>query len=260
LAELEESVLSALTDRSQRALTLNLLIGDPTGAGIAASDAPAEPAAADQNVGVLVAQAVQASPEVAQLEANVALSREQKKIAGESLRPRLDLDASLSVAGLGDQRVPPAFEQFGGLDAVGAHVGLTFEAPLDDTRRQAQVASAGLAQRISEKQLEATRQRLQNDVQSSYTVQSAAFERLRVTRETVRVAERQTEAERQRFQAGASIAIQVQQAEDSLRQAELRFERARVDWTLAEIDLAHLSGRLLERYDGGVRKLRAAGG
>jgi outer membrane protein TolC len=74
-----------------------------------------------------------------------------------------------------------------------------------------------------------------------------------------RVNTEQAEAERQRLSAGASIAIVVQQAEDSLRQAKLRLERARVDWTQAEIDLAHLSGRLLARYREALERVQQAG-
>jgi outer membrane protein len=259
-AELDETVLASTTDRYQRALGIGLLLGDPArGSGFVPSDSPEEPAAASEPVNSTIAQALRVSPELAQLEQNVALAEQQLKIAGDALRPRLDLDASVGVAGLGDQRVPPAFEQVGSFEAVSAHVGLTFEAPLNDQRRQSQVASARYASQISQKQLESTRQRLQNDVLVAYSVRNTALERMNVTRETVRVAEQQADAERQRFTAGASIAIVVQQAEDSLRQARLRFERARVDWTQAEVDLAHLSGRLLDRYAEALQRLKDAG-
>jgi outer membrane protein TolC len=256
-AELDETVLASTSDRYQRALGIGLLLGDPgRGGGFVPSDSPAEPAPSTEPAATTLAQAVSASPELAQLQENVALAEQQLKIAGDALRPRLDLDASVGVAGLGNQRIPPAFEQVGNLEAVSAHVGLTFEAPLSDQRRESQVASARYASQISQKQLQATRQRLQNDVLVALSVRNTALERLGVTRETVRVAEQQAEASRQRFTAGAAIAIEVQQAEDSLRQARLRLERARVDWTQAEIDLAHLSGRLLDRYQEALNRLK----
>jgi outer membrane protein TolC len=255
-AELDETVLASTTDRYQRALGMGLLLGDPARApGFVPSDSPEEPTPSSEPIGSTLAQALTVSPELAELEQNVALAEQQLKIAGDALRPRLDLDASVGVAGLGNQRLSPAFEQVGGLEAVSAHVGLTFEAPLNDQRRQSQVASARYASQISQKQLEATRQRLQNDVLTAFSIRNTALERMKVTRETVRVAEQQAEAERQRFLAGASIAITVQQAEDSLRQARLRLERARVDWTQAEIDLAHLSGRLLDHYQDALARL-----
>jgi outer membrane protein TolC len=152
------------------------------------------------------------------------------------------------VQGFGNQRIPPAFEQAGRFEAVSAGVGLTFEAPIDGTRRRAQIASALLDTHIAAGQLEATRQRLRSDVLSALSARESAEKRVQVASETVRVAGAQAEAERRRFAAGTSIAIQVQEAEDSLRQAELRLERARVDRTLSDVTLAYLRGRLLERY------------
>jgi outer membrane protein len=259
-AELDETVLASTTDRYQRALNIGLLVGDPgRGGGFVASDSPEEPGGSSEPMSTTIAQALTSSPELAQLEQNVALAEQQLKIAGDALRPRLDLTGSVGVAGLGNQRVPPAFEQVGNLEAVSASVGLTFEAPLSDQRRQSQVASARYASQITQKQVESTRQRLQNDIMVAYALRNTALERMNVTRETVRVAEEQADAERQRFTAGASIAIVVQQAEDSLRQAKLRLERARVDWTQAEIDLAHLSGRLLSRYQEAIERLKQPG-
>ncbi|HEY8942755.1 MAG TPA: TolC family protein, partial [Polyangiaceae bacterium] len=197
---------------------------------------------------VALADAEKASPELAQLSTQIKLVQDQLQIAGDPLRPRLDLDAWVQVQGLGNREVPPAFEQAGRLEAVSAHVGLTFEAPLDGTRRRSQIASARLAKHIAEKQLEATRQRLRSDVLSAIASREAAETRVQVASETVRVAGSQAEAERRRFAAGISIALQVQEAENSLRQAQLRFERARVDWMISEIQLAYLRGRLLERY------------
>lgn len=248
-AELEEAVLSSLTEREQRALAIALLMGAPgESRELVPSDAPAEPVDAADALSETLTLALTASPELAELEANVELAEQQLVIAGDALRPRLDLDGFVQVSGLGDRRVPPALEQVGTFEAVSAQVGLTFEAPLTDQRRKAQVASARYARDIGRKQFEATRQRVENDVRLAYAVRRAAFERLAVARETVRVAEAQADAERQRFAAGASIAIQVQQAEDSLRQARLRLERARVDWTRSQVELLHLSGRLLPRY------------
>ena len=97
------------------------------------------------------------------------------------------------------------------------------------------------------------RQRIHADVRSALAARDSAEERVKLAEQTERVARTQAEGERRRFQAGASIAIQVQVAENSLRQAELRLERARVDWVLSELSLAFLRGRLLERYRAHAR-------
>jgi outer membrane protein TolC len=258
-AELDEAVVLASTERRQRSLALALLLADPRGATteLVTSDSPAEPAPGPIDVAGAVADAERASPELAEARTRIQIVRDQARIAGDASRPRLDLDAHVAVRGFGNQRVPPAFEQAGRFEAVSAGVGLTFEAPIDTTRRRAQIASAQLDTHIAEGQLEATRQRLRSDVLSALSARDSAEKRVQVAAETVRVAGAQAEAERRRFAAGTSIAIQVQEAEDSLRQAELRLERARVDRTLSDVTLAYLRGRLLERYRAVTTRLPA---
>jgi outer membrane protein len=259
-AELDEAVVLAVTDRRQRSLSLGLLLGESAGAGpeLATSDSLPEPIAGPADTAGALADAEKASPDLLQLQAQIEIVQDQLKIAGDPLRPRLDLDAYVQVQGLGNREVPPAFEQAGRLEAVSAHVGLTFEAPLDGTRRRSQIASAQLSQHIAKKQLEASRQRLRTDVMSALAARDAAEKRVEVASETVRVSGSQAEAERRRFTAGISIALQVQEAENSLRQAQLRLERARVDMVLSEIALAYLRGRLLERYRGVLARLPQA--
>lgn len=260
-AELDEAVVLATTERKQRALALAVLLAESGGAGaeLVTTDAPPEPTAAPLDAESVIAEAERSSPELARLKTQIELTRDQLLIAGDPLRPRLDLGAWVEVQGLGNRSVPPAFEQVGRLDAVSAHVGLTFEAPLDGTRRRAQIASLELSRHIAEKELEAARQRLESDVRSAIAAREAAEKRVLVAAETVRVASAQADAERRRFAAGISIALSVQEAEDSLRQAQLRLERARVDWNLAEIQLLYLRGRLLERYRSVVARLAPSG-
>lgn len=259
-AELDESVVLAITDRRQRSLALGLLLGEPSQAGtdLATSDSLPEVAASSEEAAAALADAERASPELAQLRTQIQLAQDELRTRGDPLRPRLDLDAYVRVEGLGNREVPPAFEQVGRFQAVSAHVGLTFEAPLDGTRRRSQIASAELGQHIARKQLESAVQRLRSEVLSQVAARASAEQRVQVATETVKVTRAQTEAERRRFAAGISIALQVQEAENSLLRAELRLERARVDWVLSEVSLAYLRGRLLERYRGVLARLPQA--
>lgn len=258
-AELKEAVVLSVTDRRQRSLALGLLLGEPASVGVelATADSLAEPVPAPLDSAAALNEAERASPELAELETQILIVEDQLKIVGDPLRPRLDLDAYVQVQGLGNREVPPAFEQAGRLEAVSAHVGLTFEAPLDGTRRRSQIASAKLSQQIARKQVEVVRQRLRTEVLSAIASRDAADTRVQVASETVSVSSAQAEAERRRFTAGISIALQVQEAENSLRQAQLRLERARVDWRLSEVALAYLRGRLLERYRGVLARMPA---
>lgn len=257
VAELEEAVLAAETDVRQRELSLSRLLGvqREVGAGMRAADVPAPPTADEPSEAAAVADALKNSYTRRQLQAQLAIAKDQLKIAGDPLRPRLDLDAYVQAQGLGNTRVPPAFEQFGRFDAVSAHVGLTFEMPLTDTRRSSQIQAAQLSAHIAEQQIEENELEVRSGVASAIAARRAARDRLTLSSQTEEIAKQQAEAERARFLAGGSIAITVQQAEDSYRQAQLRVQRARVDLVLADMNLAALRGALLARYADAVKEL-----
>jgi outer membrane protein TolC len=260
LAVLDEAVLAARTVVRQRELSLSQLLGQSSavGEGLSASDAPAAATDDEPALPSAVNDALRNSYARKQLQTQLAIVKDQLKIAGDPLRPRLDLDAYVQAQGLGNQRVPPAFQQFGQMEAVSAHVGLTFEMPLSDTRRSSQIQAAQLAAHVAEKQLQENELTVRSSVASAIAQRRAARERLQLASQTEKIARQQAEAERARFLAGSSIAITVQQAEDSYRQAQLRVQRARVDLVLADLDLAELRGNLLERYADAVQHLPAA--
>ena len=259
VAQLEEDVLAAQTDARQRELTLAQLLGEPGGVGksLSATDSPEPPTADDPAEASAVSEALQNSYARRQLRTQLAILKDQLKIAGDPLRPRLDLDAYVQAQGLGNRSVPPAFEEFGRFDAVSAHVGLTFEMPITDTRRTSQIQAAQIAAHITEKQLEDNELTLRSSVASTIAQRRAARERLELSSQTEKVAHEQADAERARFLAGGSIAITVQQAEDAYRQAQLRVQRARVDLVLADVALAQVRGQLLTRYADAVKRLPA---
>jgi len=203
-----------------------------------------------------VDDALAASFELKRLQAELQLAQYQAKIAGDSLRPSLNLDASLSAQGLGNRAVFPAFEQFGQMDAVSAQVGLTFETPITSSRKSAQIQSALLAAHITEKQIESERQQLRTDVQSAIARRNAAKSRYELAQVTEKVAGQLAEGQRGKFLAGTALAIEVQKADDSHRQAQLRVQRARVDLVEGELDLLHLRGKLLERYAEVLKNLK----
>jgi outer membrane protein len=249
LAELEESVVVAATTRRQRSLTLAQALGraDRSGPELESSDTPPNVAIEDVEQRA-IDEALAASYQLKSLDAQLQIAQYQAKIAGDGQRPRLDLDAYVQAQGLGNGDLPAAFGQAGRGEAVSAHVGLTFQTPLTNTRRNAQIQNALLSAHIAQKSIEAARQQLRSDVTSALAQRAAAASRVSLAEQTEKVAGEQAEGEKARFLAGTSIAIQVQQADDSHRQAQLRVQRARVDLVEADLDLLHLRGRLLERY------------
>ncbi|HXK18247.1 MAG TPA: TolC family protein [Polyangiaceae bacterium] len=259
LAQLDEEVLAAQTDVRQRELGLAQLLGEPGGVGesLGAADSPEAPTADEPAESSAVNEALQNSYVRKQLQTELAILKDQLRIAGDPLRPRLDLDAYVQAQGLGNRSVPPAFEEFGRFDAVSAHVGLTFEMPITDTRRSAQIQAAQFAAHVAEKQLDSNELSIRSSVASAIAQRRAARQRLELSSQTEKVAHAQADAERARFLAGGSIAITVQQAEDAYRQAQLRVQRARVDLVLADLALAQVRGQLLTRYADAVKRLPA---
>jgi len=256
VAEQEESMVQQATDQRQRALALAQAIGqvERTGPDLRAADLPPDVSVDDASAQA-VDDALAASYQLKQLQAELQVAQYQAKIAGESLRASLNLDASLSAQGLGNRAVFPAFEQFGNMDAVSAQVGLTFETPLTSTRKNALIQNALLSAHITEKQIEGTRQQLRADVQSALARRNAAKSRFELAQVTEKVAGELAEGQRGKFLAGTALAIEVQKADDSHRQAQLRVQRARVDLIEGELDLLHLRGKLLERYADILKQL-----
>jgi outer membrane protein TolC len=249
VAQQEGSLVAAATDVRQRALTLALELGqaERQGPDLSSADSPPDPTPDEIGEGA-IAEALAASYELKQLQAQLKIAQDQATIAGDALRPQLNLNATLSSQGLGNREVSPAFDQFGRLQAWGAQVGLSFETPVTDTRRSAQVQGALLSAHIAEKQIEVARQQLRTDVRSALARRDAAKRRLELALITEKVARDQADGQRGKFQAGTALAIEVQQADNADQQAQLSTQRARVDVVEGELDLLHLRGKLLERY------------
>lgn len=258
LAEQEESMVAQATDRRQRALVLAQALGQAgrSGPDLRSADTPPDVNVDDASTQAAVEDALAASYELKRLQAELQVAQYQAKIAGDSLRPSLNLDASLSAQGLGNRAVFPAFEQFGKMDAVSAQVALTFETPVTNARRNAQIQSALLTAHITEKQMESERQQLRTDVQAAIARRNAAKSRFELAQITERVAGQLADGQRGKFLAGTALAIEVQKADDSHRQAQLRVQRARVDLIEGELDLLHLRGKLLERYTDVLKQMK----
>lgn len=249
VAQLEESVVQAETTKEQRALELGRLISAEDGSNLTA--AREEPSAGKSPTRADIESALRAgSVELAELESQVKLARSRAEYAGDASRPRLDLEAYLESTGV-SERVPKAFERSGRMSWITAHVGLVYEMPLDDSKRKADRQNALLAVRIAEHNLKAARDRISADATLSLASERAATRRLALAQRTLELAEKTHEAEKARFELGQSIAIQVQEAEDAVRQAKLRVARAKVDLTQEQIGMLHLSGRLLQSMNGG---------
>jgi outer membrane protein len=245
VATRDEDVVRAESERSHRAAELARLLGaaqSPESVGVP-PDGPPEP---PEEQGDLRTEAIGASPALRVLASAVALASVQAETAGDALRPRLDLDGYLQAQGLAYDDVPAALRQLAKGEALSAHIGLTFELPLDDTQHRAQRDRALLAVDTAGHKLEEGRQQVLASLETLRQAEISARQRVALAGQTREFALRQASAEEARFTTGGSTAIQVLQAQDAVRTAELRVARARTDLAQAHLSVVHLVGRLLQ--------------
>jgi outer membrane protein len=250
VAELDEAVVVSQLDREQRALALSLQLGS-VGDGAekmqAAAVEPPEMAALPLLV-ELREDARRNSPELAELDTQIAQARERYVTAGEQERARLDLEGWVQIEGLGNDEVPPALEQYATFGALSAHVGLVYEFPVTGSRYDKQRTAAQRAIDATEARRDALAQRVDSQLSQLVSQAKAARQRHALALKTIEVAKNQRQAAKARFDLGDGLAIEIQRAEDALQRAQLRATRARVDFILATIAIDHLTGRLLRRY------------
>jgi outer membrane protein TolC len=249
LASLEEAIVAAEEERVRLGVELGRLMGAPELGGRLATEEAEQPPVpeTDPSLRDALKDAVNGSPEVLELAAALALSQERAEVAADELRPRLDLQGWVQAQTLGNDELGPVFEQYGQSEAYSAYLGLLYELPLDDRRRQAKRAAAALEVEINRQQLVAARDRVTASVRSAVEKLLSARKRVAFAGQTLEAAEKQAQAERERHSFGAAIYVQVREAEEAVREAGLRLERARVDVVQADIALQGLTGALARK-------------
>ena len=249
VAELEESLVTARTNESSRALELLRLTGSaeeiPKSEEWAADSPPDELPTINQND--LQRAVLLDSVELAELEAQVQTARVRAEVAGDELRPRLDVDGFIETRGLGAEPAS-ALSRASEFGWVAGHVGLTFELPMDSSRKNAARQSALLAVSTARANLRAARDRVESEAAQAWLAMKAAEQKLVLARTTRAIAQKAHEAARGRFELGLSITLQVQEAQENVRRAQLREARARVDVAAQATVLKHLSGALLGEF------------
>jgi len=183
------------------------------------------------------------SPALAEQSEALRLAREQRRTAGDEYRAQLNAQTWVEAEG-GSGQLGSSLRQTGTMGAVGVYAGLTFINTLDEKRLRASRAQAAKAVALAEANLAVTTQQLETTALQTRQKAEQARAILHAASVTLEVATQQAENERQRFTLGASTPLDVQVAEDTLRQARLRVLRAKVDEIKARISLDHAMGEL----------------
>jgi outer membrane protein TolC len=249
VAEREQDVLAAEITVRQQQVELSRATG--AGAGVAASldVSAADPPEARRHLASDVQRAAEeASYSLAEQRLSLEAAQNTLLTAAESTRPRLDVQAWLKTDGLGNQSITPALEQLGRSSNVSANVGLVFELPLSSERHSAQQQSAEFAVRAATERVEAAKQQVLADAAAELATLEQAQQTVELARRSAEVSMRNAIAQRRRLANGSAIPVEVREAEDSLRRAQLSVERARVNAVQAEVRLGHFTGELLARW------------
>ena len=195
----------------------------------------------------IVEKAVIASPSVAAAEATVSLQEERLRVAGESERQRLDVTGWLEARTLGTNEVAPVVTDLSKGDVLAGYVGVVYELPLDKRKRDGERAVARIGVETARQTLETQKNRVVTEVATAHDDLLTAKKRIEMARETFALATAEAEAQRERYRLGAALFTTVRDAEETVREAELRLTAASVDAVKAQISIEQLTGALLNR-------------
>lgn len=247
VAELDQSVLDAEVLVRTRTVELHRAQGRTSTEAIDLSSvtAPELPTVDDTEA---LNAAEEASFSVTQARLAQERAETNFRSAADATRPRLDATAWLQTQGLGNGDAVAGLQQLGSFGNVSGNVGLVFELPLSGEQHEAQVGSARVAINAAKERVAAATVQVRADTTTELTTLAQARSRLALATRTVAVSERSADAQEKRQKNGAATALEVREAQESLRRARLAIERSRVDALKADVRLSHLTGRLLPKW------------
>lgn len=249
VATRDEAILNAVRVYRQRELELWQKLGMVGDQGAGAIQAESEPMATLPARDVAERGALTESAELKQLMSSVDLARLKATTAAEPHRTRLDLDAYIQQQILATE--PKGEDAWvSKLNAFSAFVGLTLETPVSRDRARAEAAKARLATEIAQQNLREARQRVLAQVGILHDRGLSGEQAIALTERTLEIAKQQLAAEQARYATGSATSLQVLEAEEEVRNAQLRVARLRADFVESVLAIAHYTGDLLGRYVG----------
>ncbi|MFO0615780.1 MAG: TolC family protein [Polyangiaceae bacterium] len=253
LASIEDQLSQAKATRTTRAVALGRLLGmdAKSSAELEPTDSlPMLPAIGTEDA--LVSSALDGSPDLASLRAGIDSAKLRVDTAIDADQPQLDLFATGQV---GTQ-----FANYGGdYTLLGARPvfslvgGLSLELPLGSGSAPSERARAVAQLHAAQDRYQAKVDQIVADVASKRVDALSAASGVRLAEKTVDVSRRLAKAEQDKFALGTGDASDVVKAEESVREAELRLLRARVDAVTGGYALEHATGSLLDGAGAAMR-------
>jgi outer membrane protein len=198
----------------------------------------------------LMVYAEQNRMEMLELELRLLADAASIRLDRNQLLPKLDLDASYRVNGLG-RSSQDSWRLLEGHGFADWSVGATLEVPLGNEGAKNRLRQSVLTrlQRLTSR--ESRKLLIRQEVLDATDRIEAGWQRVLATRQATILSTRSLQAEQRQFDLGASTSTDVLLSATSLAEARLLEVQAVVDYQLAQVDLAAATGVLL-----GAAKIR----
>lgn len=249
IATREEDMLGAELAVVERSIALRRAVGMPIGAGelglrVAADLAPSD---ATWDLGQLTERAFAASPELAQLDKQDAITRLDIEVTENGLLPQLD--AALTLGPIGqDEEFGAAWAHLARLKSLGIAGALTFQHSIgqEDVKGRARELREG--RRVLQVNAFDVRAQIAEAMARAVAQLELAKRRIALSQRAIDLASENIQIETDRFNLGKSTNFDVLNRQEELRQAELRRSQAMIDWHKAEAVVQALTGDILPIY------------
>ncbi len=251
VATREEAILNARLAYRQRELELLEKMGATDQPELSALRAESEPVAALPARDAAERGALAESAELKELFSSSQLAQLEQRTATDQYRAKLDFTAYVQGQGL-LYNTPDDNLWLNQFNAISGMVGLNFEAPVNRKRERAEANKARLAAEVAEQNLRQARQRIVTQIGVLHEKGRSSEEAVLLAEKTLEIARQQLAAEQARYATGSSTSVQVLEAEDKVRSAQLRVARLQADFMESVLAIAHYTGELLDRYAGVV--------
>jgi outer membrane protein TolC len=249
IATREEDVLNGELGVLNASIGLRRASGMPIGSGELGLRVGTDLDTKDQpfELAPLLERAYTASPELAQLAKQEAISTIDIEVTENGLLPQLDLALRIGPTGAAEN-FGDAWSNLVKFDSLGVQGGLTF------SHTFGQNGVRGLARELRETRRKVTVNAVDIRAQIAQAISRAvaqlelAKRRVTLSQRAIDLANENTKIETDRFNLGKSTNFDVLNRLEELRQAELRKAQALIDWHKAEVSIQALTGDLLPSY------------
>lgn len=249
IASREQGVANAELAVTTRSLALRRMVGLEIGPGNIdlATAAPLSAAPASLDLKSLLDSAYANSPEIAVLAKRAEGATIDVEVADDGVMTRLDAALRAGPTGVAEGFGGAALDmvKFSGYVVRGE---LTVEHTLGN--RAARAGARSARSRVTQAKINIADAKLQvaSAMATAIAQANTAAKRIELSRHEVDLAEKNIAAEQSRFDLGRSTNFDIAQRQDELRQAQLGYARANVDYLLAQISIDSITGDLLEKY------------